>query len=136
MDIKRLMQRMHDATNEKEKLDIKNEILSQFNSLPESEKETVRKEFMEGLDEQLKKADELIKKIDIALEIDEISKYISLSKIAKNYFGKSKEWLYQRIKGYNVNGKSAQFTPEERKKLSMALEDISRMAHETSLKIA
>ena len=59
-----------------------------------------------------------------------------MAKIANDYFGKSKEWLYQRIKGYNVNGKPARFTEEERRKFSSALEDISRMAHETSLKIA
>ena len=130
------MQKMHDAATDTEKLRIKNEMLSQFNSLSESEKKIVRNEFMQSLDEKLKEADELIKKIDIAVEISQISKYISLSKIAQNYFGKSKEWLYQRIKGYTVNGKTAQFTQQERIKLSLALEDISRMAHETSLKIA
>ena len=127
---------MHDNNNEEDRLIVKNEILSQFNLLSESEKEIVRSEFMNGLNEKLKEAEELIKKIDIATEISKISKYISLSKIAHDYFGKSKEWLYQRIKGYNVNGKPAQFTPEEREKLSSALEEISRMAHETSLKIA
>jgi len=136
MDIKHLMQKMHDASTEKEKLSIKNEILSQFNSLSESEKETVRNEFMEGLDIKLQEAEKLIKKIDIALELSEISKYISLSKIASNYFGKSKEWLYQRIKGYTVNGRSAEFSEPDRKKLAMAFEDISRLAHETALKIA
>jgi len=136
MDIKKLMQKMHDATTEEEKSSILNEIVSQFNSLSESEKETVRNEFMEGLNEKLKKAEELIKKVDIAIEVSEISKYISLSRIARDYFGKSKEWLYQRIKGYNVNGKPAQFTKEEREKLSLALEEISRMAHETALKVA
>jgi len=136
MEIKNLMQKMHDAATDTEKLRIKNEMLSQFNSLSESEKKIVRNEFMQSLDEKLKEADELIKKIDIAVEISQISKYISLSKIAQNYFGKSKEWLYQRIKGYTVNGKTAQFTQQERIKLSLALEDISRMAHETSLKIA
>jgi len=35
------------------------------------------------------------------------------------------------IQHYTVNGKSAQFTQQERIKLSLALEDISRMAHET-----
>jgi len=136
MDIKQLMQKMHDATTEKEELSIKNEIISQFNLLSEPEKETVRNEFMIGLDEKLREADELMKKVDIAIEISQISKYVSLSRIASDYFGKSKEWLYQRIKGYSVNGKPAIFTESERKCFSSALEDISRMAHETSLKIA
>jgi len=69
------------------------------------------------------------------MEEKENLEYASLSKIAKNYFGKSKEWLYQRINGYKVNGSPAQFTQEERAKLAMALQDISRMANETSLRI-
>jgi len=104
--------------------------------MTEKEKQIVQKEFLKGLDVKLEETDNLIKKIDIALEISEISRYISLSKIASDYFGKSKEWLYQRIKGYTVNGKPATFTDEERRKFSLALENISRMAHETSLKIA
>jgi len=136
MDIKSLMQKMHDASTDVEKLSIKNEILSQFNLLSDLEKEIVRNDFMSGLDNKLKEADELMDKVDIAIEISQISKYVSLSKIASDYFGKSKEWLYQRIKGYSVNGKRAVFTEDERKRFSVALEDISRMAHETSLKIA
>jgi hypothetical protein len=136
MDIKQLMQQMHNAQSEQEKNLIKEEIKSQFSSLSDSEKEEVRNSFMEGLNEKLEEADKLISKIDIALEISEISKYISLSSVASHYFGKSKEWLYQRIKGYNVNGKPAEFTPDEIRKLSTAFEDISRMAHETSLKFA
>jgi hypothetical protein len=104
--------------------------------LTDEEKEVVRKAFMQGLDTKLEEADRLIKKIDIALEIDEISKYVSLSKIASTYFGKSKEWLYQRIKGYLINGKPASFSEDERKVLATALEDISRMAHKTSLRIS
>jgi hypothetical protein len=136
MDIKLLMQQMHNASTEQEKNLISEKIKSQFFSLSDSEKEDIRKSLKESLDEKLKEADSLMNRIDIALEIAEVSKYISLSKIAFNYFGKSKEWLYQRIKGYTVNGKKAEFTDGEMKKLSMAFEDISRMAHETSLKFA
>jgi len=130
------MQKLHNTSNEKEKEEIKKEILSQFSSLDEFEKEIVRKEFLKGLDEKFKEADNVLEKVDIALNISEISKYISLSQISSVYFGKSKEWLYQRIKGYSINGKRAEFSESDRKKFSTALEDISRMAHETSLRIA
>jgi len=136
MDIKYLMQQVHDASTEKEKDFILKEVESQFSVLSEFDKKKVQKEFLEGLDLKLKEADELINKVDIAIEISQISKYVSLSKIASDYFGKSKEWLYQRIKGYSINGKRAEFSESDRKKFSAALEDISRMAHETSLKIA
>ncbi|MCL1933975.1 MAG: DUF5053 domain-containing protein [Candidatus Azobacteroides sp.] len=136
MDISKLMRDIHNASNEAEKQKIEEKIKEEFSSLSESEKESVKNEFSKLWGNKLEETKSVLRKIDIALEIEEISKYISLSKIAKDYFGKSKEWLYQRIKGYNVNGRPAQFTPEERKRLSSALEEISRMAHETSLKIA
>ena len=136
MDIKQLMQQMHNALSEQDKKIIEEKITSLFSSLSEQEKKAVQKEFLTGLDEKLEEADKLIKKIDLALEISEISKYISLSRIASDYFGKSKEWLYQRIKGYTVNGKPAAFTEDERQKFSFALENISRMAHETSLRVS
>jgi hypothetical protein len=136
MNIKQLMLQMSNASSEQEAKHVEDEIKLQFSLLSDAEKKVVQKEFLEGLDEKLEEADKLIKKIDIAIEISEVSKYISLSKIASDYFGKSKEWLYQRIKGYTVNGKPATFTNEERQKLSSALQNISRMAYETSLKIS
>lgn len=136
MDIKDLMKQMHAATNEQEKERIKNEISSQFESLSDTDKEIVRTDFLSGLDDKVKQTSDTIRKVDISLELEEISKYISLSRIASTYFGKSREWLYQRIKGYAVNGKPAVFSESERKQLSEALEDISRMAHETSLKVS
>jgi len=78
MEIKKLMQKMHNATDKKEKLSIKNEILSQFNLLSESEKEDVRNEFMEGLDVKLKEAEDLIKRVDFVIELSNISNETSL----------------------------------------------------------
>ena len=135
MDIREWMQKMQNASNESEKAAIMATIKNEFDYLSTTDKEFVRNEFLKSWDEKLEETKETLKKIDIALEIIEISKYVSLSRIAKDYFGKSREWLYQRIKGYKVNGIPAQFTPEDKKKLSFALQDISRKAHETSLKI-
>ena len=136
MDIKQLMQKMHEATTEEEKESVKDEIGEQFSFLSDSEKEEVRKEFLSSLDEKIEEAKETLERVDIFIEMSEISKYVSLSAIARNYFGKSKEWLYQRINGYMVNGKRAKFTDEEKKKLAEALKDISRQLNEVSLRIA
>jgi len=57
------------------------------------------------------------------LEIEDV---ISYAYIAKNYFNKSNEWLYQRIRGYNVNGKPAKFSKEELNTLNFAMQDISK----------
>ena len=50
---------------------------------------------------------------------------ISMSYIAKNYFGKSRSWLCQRINGLAVNGKEARFTESEKATLDLALKDIA-----------
>jgi hypothetical protein len=136
MDIKDLMQKMHKANTDEERDLIKSEIENQFSSLSDSEKEEVRKAFTNSWDEKIIETKELLDKVDVYIEMSEISKYVSLSVIARDYFGKSKEWLYQRIKGYKINGKQAQFTDEERKRLSEALKDLSKKLNDTSLNLS
>jgi hypothetical protein len=51
---------------------------------------------------------------------------IPFSYIAKNYFKKSKEWLYQRLNENIVNGKPAKFSESEVKTFNFALHDISK----------
>ena len=60
----------------------------------------------------------------IRQQLGEVPEILSMSYIAKTYFGKSRTWLYQRINGNNVNGKPAYFTRSERKQLQDALHDI------------
>jgi hypothetical protein len=48
------------------------------------------------------------------------------SYIARNYFKKSKNWIYQRVNGYQVNGKTSRFTDSEIEKFNFALQDISK----------
>lgn len=69
------------------------------------------------------------------LLLNGVDNYLSLSQIAQDYFGKSRSWLYQRINGAIVNGKPAQFTPEERQQLSNALLAISERIKDTALKL-
>lgn len=53
---------------------------------------------------------------------------LNYSDMARTYFGKSANWLLQRLHGYVVNGKPARFKPEEYKILSDALRDIAAKA--------
>ncbi len=64
-----------------------------------------------------------------------IQDMISLSYIARQYFGRNRSWLYQRINGTTVNGKPAAFTEEELKVFSDALRDIGSKISESSLLI-
>lgn len=74
--------------------------------------------------------------IKARLEMDDISKAISLSYISKAYFGKTKAWLYQKLNGNMVNGKPAEFTEEERQLFVNALHDLSRRIEKTALNFA
>jgi len=96
-----------DASNEKEK----NMITKFIENCLVSDFETMKEEL------------NLLKTKAKLLEIEDV---ISYSYIAKNYFNKSNEWLYQKIRGYNINGKTAKFSKEELNILNFALQDISK----------
>lgn len=61
---------------------------------------------------------------------------LSLSYIAKEYFGKGRSWLYQRLNGCTVNGKPAAFTQNELTVLAGSLKDLSQRLSEISSNIA
>lgn len=85
-------------------------------------KAELQKKFQESLD----KRGEKIKELAVKIQLDAISDMINMSYIAKTYFGKSRQWLYHRINGSTVNGKRAEFTPEQKKQLNAALKDIGK----------
>lgn len=64
--------------------------------------------------------------VDVAKAISEVRDAVSLSYIAKTYFGKGAPWLMQRINGNIVNGKPAAFTSAELMTLANALEDLGK----------
>lgn len=95
-----------------------------------------RATFIENTHKGLGAIKDELQDMKLALELGDVANAISLSYIAKAYFGKSKNWLYQRLNGNKVNGKPAQFTEEERKRFAEALLDLSRRINETALKFA
>lgn len=74
---------------------------------------------------QIEETNERAREIIVRNQIKDILPVISLSFIAKEYFGKTKEWLYQRINGNLVNGKPVKFTEDEKHTLNFALKDIA-----------
>lgn len=95
-----------------------------------------RQAFSEATKKGLDSIKNELQDMKLALELGDVANAISLSYIAKAYFGKSKTWLYQRLNGNKVNGKPAQFTEDERKRFAEALQDLSRRINETALKFA
>jgi len=57
-------------------------------------------------------------------KLKDIIPAVSLSYIAKTYFGKTRTWIYHRINGSIVNGKPAKFNAEEKKILEGAFRDL------------
>lgn len=66
-------------------------------------------------------------------KLNKVLDFASMSYIAEHYFGKTRQWLYQRINGNIINGKPADFTPEELKTLSFALSELGNIMKDTSL---
>ena len=85
-------------------------------------KDELQKEFRDSIDRKGKEIDDLVIKVQLHL----ISDMINMSYIAKDYFGKSRQWLNHRINGAVVNRKPAQFTNEQVDIFNRALKDISK----------
>ena len=109
----------------------------QFVSATDKEKEKITIEldklqdenadaFAEAMIECMKETNRNLSNFLMREQLNDILPYISVSAIAKNYFGKSKEWFYQKMNGNIINGKPAKFTEEEIKNLNFALQDISK----------
>jgi len=133
MNVKERMDEFFAATSDTEKSEIKEKLLSDFNKLSSDEKEIVRIMFLDDFDNRAKIS---LEKIDISIKMLQVSQYVSLSYIADRFFGKSRQWLNNKLKGNLVNGKPASFTVDEIKKLSAALVEISDEIRTTALQIA
>lgn len=73
-----------------------------------------------------KNIDKIEDMINLREQLNEVSEIVSLSYIAKKYFGKSRSWLHQRINGNIVNGKKCRFTNDEMHQLQNAIKDIGK----------
>ncbi len=69
------------------------------------------------------------------LTMMELSDYIKFSAIAKSHFNKSSNWILQRLHGYEVNGKPAQFKPEELTIFVKALREIANKLNQSADRI-
>ena len=72
--------------------------------------------------------------VNLKKQLGEVSEILSLSYIARTYFGKTRAWLHQRINGNMVNGKRAQFSGSELQQFQHALKDISKKLGSLSIK--
>ncbi|MDR0230598.1 MAG: DUF5053 domain-containing protein [Dysgonamonadaceae bacterium] len=68
----------------------------------------------------------VVDEIGIKVQLMKVSEILSMSYIAKNYFHRTRQWLYKKVNGNLVNGKPAKFTDSEIKTLNFAIQDISK----------
>lgn len=61
----------------------------------------------------------------IEIKEAEIFNVLNASYIAKRFFGRSRNWLYQKLNHNIKNGKEVKFTAEEYQKLKKAIETIA-----------
>jgi hypothetical protein len=134
MDITGLMAEYVNAEGVR-KEEIAQKIAGQFMLLSPAEQEQVQAVFLKNLKNEVDETKELVKELDLRKTLDKVSRYISMSYISKEFFGKSRQWLNNRIKGNVVNGRPARFTEVELKKLSTALDMLSAEIKETSLQL-
>ncbi len=118
-------------TDEERQL-FKQKRLQNFESKTEDEKKAYIENSESGLENAVKGAEDLLDRVNLG----EVANMVSVAYIAKKYFGKTRQWLYQRLNGNIVHGRPAQFTEDERIRLKEALLDISEHITKTSFKIA
>lgn len=63
--------------------------------------------------------------------LSEVYEDINWAYLAKNYFGKSRSWLYHKFSGMN-NGKADDFNDVDRERLKGALVDIAARLRQTA----
>lgn len=66
---------------------------------------------------------------------DELEQYLKWGNIARDYFGFSRSWIYQRMNGYDGNGRPCKFTEQQKEVLRGALRDIAQKLIDTAGKI-
>lgn len=117
-ELRALRERYVKAKTQKDKEAINIEIHKLMNSDPEA--------FAEAMIQLIRETTKKVEALNIREQLQEVLPAVSLAYIAKTYFGKSRQWLYQRVNNSPVNGKPAYFTPDELKTLENALHDIGK----------
>lgn len=118
---------MNSKGEAKEKADI--EMQAFFDSLTEEDKKLITEavdEDFSKIHQEVEDCKDLSHRIEVRKRLEEVLPFISISKFAEVYFGKSASWLHQRINGNVVHGKPCRFTDEEVDIFNRALQDISK----------
>lgn len=115
-EISKLKEQYQAARTDKQRAEIDSKIKALSTSDPDA--------FAAAMIELAKDTADHAEALTLREQISDIIPAVSLAYIAKHYFGKTRQWLYQRINGTIVNGKPAKLSPEELEILEDAFKDI------------
>lgn len=101
--------------------------------LTEKERATVGEFLLHGINDIKGSIDKIENELKIRDQLKEVAGILPLSYIAKNYFGKSAAWLYQRINGNKVRGKVYTLNHEEVATFNRALKEIGNKISSLSI---
>ena len=93
-------------------------------TLSPEDKKAFAQAFQDGARQSINEAQAIVKTVEIRQTLEKVMPFASMSYIAQHYFGRTRQWLYQRINGSAVNGKPANFTADELNTLSLALSEL------------
>lgn len=105
---------------------IDRQITDLLDSMDEKETELLTAGVQNDFENIHKEIADIKEQLTIRERLSPVLPYLSVSNLAKDYFGKSSSWFYQRLNGNSVHGKICKFTQDELAILDMALKDISR----------
>lgn len=127
--LKKLKEKFRGLETEEQREEFIKNTVDKLDGMNVEEFERLTDAVEEDLKDMNAKADEIL----VREKMESILPMISVSYLAKHYFGKSSSWLYQRINGNKVHGKPAKFTARELDKLRHALREISQNIAEITL---
>jgi len=97
-----------------------------YDSANDEEKEEIIRLVKKNANDLISEAKAFIRETRLKMQLGNKLEIIPLAYIARVYFGKSKQWLYQRVNGYEINGKQAKFTEDQLQTFNNALKDIGQ----------
>lgn len=131
-------ERFKKLRTDEERKAFEQEVQTRYEQMTDDEKARCREACQSGLKATAEACDDFARRAEETLlrdKLGELPEAVSFSYIARKYFGKSRNWLYQRLNGYTVNGKKARFTEGELRTFRHALDDIRAMLAQASLKL-
>ena len=112
---------------------IDKQISELLDGMTEEELEQLTTGVQKDFDNIHREAVDIKEQLTIREKLEPVLPYLSISKLSKDYFGKSSSWFYQRLNGNKIHGRICRFTDDELSTLDRALGDGDRRSSSLQL---